>query len=52
VLQPENPALELENRLPYEAPTLSEFEVNQETATGLIVGPEGTTHGFMYSPVS
>ncbi len=52
MLQLENPNLGTENRLPYEAPALTEFEVNQETATGLIIGPEGTTNGFMYTPVS
>lgn len=51
MLQPENPNLGTENRLPYQAPALSEFEVNQETAAGVILAPaEGTMNGFMYTP--
>lgn len=52
MLQPENSTTGSESRLPYQAPALSEFEVNKETATGMIIGPEGTNASFMYSPTS
>lgn len=51
MLQPENPTTGSENRLPYQAPALSEFEVNQETATGGILAvAEGTMGSLMYTP--